>query len=674
MTCAAGPPTFRLLDAYVGWDEDTVESLVGLADPAGLRLSGVGGAGLSPGDLWPYLVPPRLAWDCPGCTWFLATPDPPASRILRLGPCDETWQPLDLDPGRRPAEITSLAVRGQLVAAVEPGGRVWVWSVRTGLPGPCEPHARLEAVFEVCEPVAVAFASACELLVATAEPRIWRYDFSGCRIGELPVEVPGEIGAIENLAVDAEGSVWLVTRRQDRGLALWRAACGDQRFAPATVAELAAALPPTGLTVVDAGGFCIRRPPKDPNADPVCYTWYGRPPTCRPPAALAPPALATHGQLLTAAIDSGLPRCRWHRVRIDAEVPEGTTITAAVATSEEPTPTVQGQADPDPAWAGFAPGVPHPEDWQQPAGARDFLVDQPPGRYLFVRLRLAGDGQATPVVRRVRLDFPRATSLDFLPAVYRDEPRAEDFSERFLALFDAAIADLDRAVERFPALFDGQGVPDEVLPWLARFLDLTFDPAWEPARRRRILAALPALYRRRGTVAGLAEAVELVFDAEPVIEELGLGRFWGAVAPAPGPLGARLGSVRLFGRSRARARLDRSRLGTAPLRSWGDPDLDPLTAGAHRFRVLLPGPGNSARERRLGRLVASQKPAHTTATVRLGNRTLVLAGAVRLGIDTRLAAPEPPALGVDLRLGRSSILRGGPPALKVGQTSVLTTS
>jgi len=62
-------------------------------------------------------------------------------------------------------------------------------------------------------------------------------------------------------------------------------------------------------------------------------------------------------------------------------------------------------------------------DWQDgPAGSFDFLIDQPPGRYLFLRLRLVGCGAATPVVRQVRLDFPRVTSLELLPPVYRGTP------------------------------------------------------------------------------------------------------------------------------------------------------------------------------------------------------------------------------------------------------------
>ena len=165
------------------------------------------------------------------------------------------------------------------------------------------------------------------------------------------------------------------------------------------------------------------------------------------------------------------------------------------ASSVVPTPPAQGLALPP--WETFPPGVPHPEDWHAlPPRATDALIDQPAGRYLFVRLRLVGDGRATPVVRRVHIDFPRNTSADLLPTVYREEPDSADFTERFVSLFDAALAEASIAVEKFPALLDPEGVPNEVLPWIGQLLGLVFDPGWEPDRQRKLLAAAPSLFRR----------------------------------------------------------------------------------------------------------------------------------------------------------------------------------
>jgi phage tail-like protein len=371
-------------------------------------------------------------------------------------------------------------------------------------------------------------------------------------------------------------------------------------------------------------------------------------------------------------------------VRLDADVPSGTTLEIAVATGEpdENGRGPQGDRNQEVGWEAFSAGVPHHLDWRAaPAGSLDFLIDQPPGRFLYVRLRLTGNGQVSPVVRRVRLDFPRVTSLEFLPAVYRDNPEAEDFTERFLALFDAPISDLDRAIVRAPALLDSEGVPSEVLPWLGSFLDLGFDPAWTPGLRRKILRALPELYRRRGTIAGLTETIKVIFGVTPAIQELATERDWGSLSKRDQNQGnaAQLGMVRLFGKSRARFRLNTSALGQAPLRSYGKPDHDPLLAQAFRLRVLIPplAVTSATARRSLEQLVISQKPAHTVATIRFGGDGFILGDRSSVGVDTIFGALPAPVLGAagNIRLRRTSVLRhgrrGASSGIRLGETSIV---
>jgi phage tail-like protein len=367
-------------------------------------------------------------------------------------------------------------------------------------------------------------------------------------------------------------------------------------------------------------------------------------------------------------------------------VPSGATLQIAVATSEQESgkePSAQGDREQEQGWEIFRAGVPHHLDWQvAPAGALDFLVNQPPGRLLYVRLRLKGNAQVTPVVRRVRLDFPRVTSLEYLPPVYRDNPEAEDFTERFLALFDASLHDLDRAIERAPAMLDPEGVPADVLPWLGSFLDLVFDPAWTPELRRKVLRALPNLYRRRGTLNGLSETIKLIFGVTPAIQELATERDWGSVTKRDGRQlqnGAQLGVVRLFGKSLARFRLNTSALGQAPIRSYGNPDHDPLFAQAFRLRVLIPPLAATSTTVRhsLEQLVISQKPAHTLATIRFGGDGFILGDRSAVGVDTVFGSLPPPVLGVagNIRLRRMSVLRhgrrGAASGIRLGETSIV---
>ncbi|WP_405809943.1 hypothetical protein OG729_34920 [Streptomyces sp. NBC_00210] len=416
--------------------------------------------------------------------------------------------------------------------------------------------------------------------------------------------------------------------------------------------------------------------------------------------ALVLPPGVREAALVTVPLDSGISRCRWHRIRVDADVPSGSALVVQLATTGD---------DPD--------GVPGPDDWQTAAGpAYDFLVDQPPGQYLVLRLLLGRTDASTPgpAVRQVRLDLPRATSADLLPAVYREDPTADDFTERFLALFDSVVQTLDRATERAPALLDPAGVPDGVLPWIAGLLGLDLGPDPDPAPGassgggpassttpgapdpgtaqlpppvlRRLIAAAPELRRRRGTPCGLALALHIVLGVRPAILEPAVAP-WGAVGRD-----TRLGEVRLFGRSAARVRLGGpavlgsrlagagARRGGAPLRSLGNPDDDPLTGTAFRFRVLIPpGPPPGTRRpastdgmaRTAADLIERLSPAHTTATVSIGGLGFTVGERSAVGVDTLLVSPAPSPAGVAV-LGADTVLgadRSGRRGIRMDGTS-----
>ena len=362
-------------------------------------------------------------------------------------------------------------------------------------------------------------------------------------------------------------------------------------------------------------------------------------------SAPLPATYETSGQLLTEPLDSGLPGCRWHRLRVDAEVPAGTSVSVAVATTD-----------------GSPVGhEPHPSDWYA-AGADldDVLLQTPPGRWAFVRVQLTGDGQVSPTVHRIRLDLPRRTGLDDLPAVYAEDPRAQDFGERFVSLFDAFLDEMDDAVDGRAALLDAQSLPDDALGWLGGMIGLGFEAEMPVERRRDLIAAAPDLYRRRGTPAGLRDTLRIGLGIEATLEELGTNRPWGAVGTA------RLGGVRLFGRSTARFRLGTSQLGRAPLVSDGDPDLDAVRSGEHRLRVHVPTIDEDGRRVDLDvvtRVVRSQTPAHLAVSVAQA-RPGMAAVAARLGIDTVLLPPAPAVLGATTPgtsptvLGRAVVSRG----------------
>ena len=596
MTCVAHP-TFRLLDDRVGWDPRTPGGLAGVVIADGAIELAARTRAVPPDRV----LPPRLAWMCDTCTWWLATAD----GVLLLGPCDDAfvaWQPAV--PAR------AIAARGVLLAVLGPDGEVSVFDTRAGLQ---------EGSAHVPHASAVALTPWGMLLVGDDDGRLHEFELSGLLCAESDAG-----GPVLQIAFTAEGPCETIVIHPD----------GD------VDPDVLARLPETGVTAATEYGFCL--------AGRGCFGWDGEP---LDPAAIGSDGAHYEmlGQYLSGPLDSGIGGCRWHRVRLDADVPETTTVRIAVATTDGPVEERAPQPPPADPWSAFPPGDPHPSDWVEAApGVTDVTLTTPPGRYAYVRLRLTGDGSATPAVYQVRLDMPRRTSLDDLPAVFSEDADARDFSERFLSLFDAELEGVDEAVARRDALLDSEALPDDALGWLASLLGVGFEAEMTAAQRRALIAAAPALYHRRGTPSGLVDTLRIALGIDATVEELGPERPWGAAGAA------RLGSFRLFGRSRARVRLGTSRLGSAPLNARGNPDDDARLAGANRIVVTA---ATGSPRPLVERVVRSQVPAHVVASVRVPDPGFVLT-QLHVGVDTVLVAPGPAVVG-SVRLGREGVLRGG---------------
>lgn len=173
--------------------------------------------------------------------------------------------------------------------------------------------------------------------------------------------------------------------------------------------------------------------------------------------------------------------------------------------------------------------------------------------------------------------------------------------------------------------------------------------------------------------------VELVFGVRPAIDERFLSRSWAAVGRD-----AHVGFARLFGRRGTRFRLNRSSLGGAPLRSFGNPDHDPFATDAYRFTVRIPPTPTLGLTdvRRLNRLIAREKPAHTVHALHVGGQGFVVGPWSALGIDPAFGTTEAPVLGGrstaqpgTVRLNRISVLRSGPygcaGSLRVGEAAAV---
>lgn len=418
------------------------------------------------------------------------------------------------------------------------------------------------------------------------------------------------------------------------------------------------------------------------------------------------PALGGAGMVETWALDSGRFACTWHRLFVDLCLPAGCHVSIEAKTADDLPPfeirrrarlpaDLAGDGRPAPAddpwpplgsrvaaeaegWialgvpdrlaaradvapaghAGARPGGDPLASWRRPAAplpagmaTLEYLLTAPPGRYLWLRLRLSGTRRQGPALFALRASFPRPSLLDHLPAYWKSDPEGADGTERALALFEGWTTTMDQHIDVLRHLLDPSLAPAEALPWLASFLALSFDDRIGERVRRTLLAEIAGLYRARGTVPGLTRLLSILAEAPvQIVEGFRLRRpgaaFVGDGLLGPGlELGGREGTGMLAAAADwERALADahaalmlRRALADAPCPADDPPE--PLAGGpllafyrrhAHRFTVIVPRTCSDTLAAVLEAAIECNKPAHTAhqlcwldAGYRVGSASLV---------------------------------------------------
>ena len=444
-------------------------------------------------------------------------------------------------------------------------------------------------------------------------------------------------------------------------------------------------------------------------------------------ATIETPPAAPH------VFDGREPDCVWHRLMLDACLAPETRVEvwSRAANDLNELTTARWLREPalylrgDGSELPFARGqkrsrAARTEGRAQGAGTWELLFQRTRGRYLQLRLRLVGNGRSTPRLRALRAYYPRFSYLArYLPAVYREDEQSASFLDRFLANVEGLYTTLEDKIAAVQMLFDVRSAPTDALDWLATWLGVALDPAWDEAKRRLFIKHAAFFFQYRGTTYGLELALRLALD--DCVDE---AAFTDEALQASATRRAHPHSFRLVEKFRARSTYGVDTYGATTssaastdawrgflarryrfvgalnaergtrLASFADaplPTVSPAASAlladwthfeslvlamrrtAHQFTVLLPirrtETFDSAEQRRLKelttRIIELEKPAHTVFDVRF-YWAMFRVGEVRLGDDTlldhgsRSAALLPPMVLGQEHLAESYLAPGHP--------------
>ncbi len=377
------------------------------------------------------------------------------------------------------------------------------------------------------------------------------------------------------------------------------------------------ALSPTALTLSDDRALLYSDPAR-PKRDPIRITGLeltadgrhagtGLPLLARPRRIEVPRS----GYFITDAIDATVPGFAWDRIALTLEMPENTRVVLQSFTSDSAIEPDQIKEQSPGSWS--------PPMALLPGSVPEVLIQSPPGRYLWLRIDLSGDGVRTPVISELDVFGPRRSSLADLPAPFHQDPDSARFLDRFLSYFDTVFSEITHRNREIATLFDPETTPaaSGFLTWLGAWFDLQFLAEWDEGTRREMIREAIGYFRMRGTVDGVRKIVQ-----------------WHTGLPDPLPQ-----IIEHF-------RLP-TEAGDGPPPMIGGQLLNPGSP-AHSFTVVLPASTlpDAATDRRLVALIAASIPAHCRFQIRTFTPGITIGSQSSVGVDTLLGSLDPTGLGL----------------------------
>lgn len=218
---------------------------------------------------------------------------------------------------------------------------------------------------------------------------------------------------------------------------------------------------------------------------------------------------AYEGFALLPPVDSGEAGFRWSRVRLDAEIPGQSGVQIyAFASDDREWPEWE-----DASRGGTLSGTRLREMFGPPASSGTEAWLSLRGRWLWLGLELTGSGRRPPQVNAVSLRMEGEHMADYLPAIYQEQ----DFTYRFLSVFNSMFQDLEEEIEDFPRQLDPRSASPEMLEYLSSWLCM--EPEMDPDVLRGRFPGVLEEYETLYTRAGIQRSVERLTGVKPWIIE-----------------------------------------------------------------------------------------------------------------------------------------------------------
>ncbi|QZY54469.1 phage tail protein [Crassaminicella profunda] len=236
---------------------------------------------------------------------------------------------------------------------------------------------------------------------------------------------------------------------------------------------------------------------------------------------------------LSKSLDSCEKETIWHRVIMDAYIPEETYIKFSYFANESKEVVLNGESiNLDQLMMdksiSFQKKLEVLENFwiESILNPMDALLHKAKGRYLWYKLEFVGSEESFPFIKKMRIYFPMQSYLEYLPEIYREDKKSKDFLQRFLGIFQTMFLDMEEEIDHMHKYFDPDMVSKDFLEWLSMWVGIEDHYLWTRDQLKKLVKNAVNLYKKKGTQKGLEEVIELYTGEKPyIIEQFRVKKF-----------------------------------------------------------------------------------------------------------------------------------------------------
>lgn len=240
-----------------------------------------------------------------------------------------------------------------------------------------------------------------------------------------------------------------------------------------------------------------------------------------------------NGVYISTAFNSDKTDTVWHRIRFDSEIPQNATFKLKLFASNDENVVIT---------------TTHGKQKFKKINLNDFILDSNidvikkinvfnkinskvyvnpkdtlifdlVGKYLWVCIEIINYEKKPVKIKTMKIEFPKASFIDYLPEIYRDRNNENAFLDRFLGIFQSIYVDFEDEIDYSPIKFDVDRMNKDFLHWICSWFSIKEQKIWGEKKLRHLLKNAVKIYKIKGTKLSIAQMVNEFVGAYPIIVE-----------------------------------------------------------------------------------------------------------------------------------------------------------